>query len=164
MPRTFAPVVPTEDLAKRLYRRVRPHADGCWYWLGDKTKGGYGRIWQHGVGNTVAHRVSYTLTRGPIPDGKILMHTCDNRACVRPDHLVVGTDQENSDDKHRKGRGWVPVGERQWQAKLTEDSVREIRKLYATGDYRQQELGEMFGVEQTVISCVVLRKTWKHVA
>lgn len=163
MSRTFAPVVPTGDLAFRLYRRVRPDASGCWCWTGDKTDGGYGRVWQHGIGNTVAHRVSFSLTRGPIPEGKILMHTCDNRACVRPDHLTVGTDKENSEDKHRKGRDRVPVGERQWQAKLTEDSVREIRKLYATGHYKQRVIGEMFGVNQTVVSCVVRRKTWKHV-
>lgn len=91
------------DLPARFWGKVEK-TDGCWNWKGRLVYGGYG-------GFTVAsrperaHRIAYQITHGPLTPDQIIMHTCDNRACVRPDHLRIGSHQENMDDMNAKGRG-----------------------------------------------------------
>lgn len=83
---------------------------GCWNWTAYKDEHGYGTFWFNNI-MTKAHRVSFELYVDPIPKGMYILHTCDNPSCVNPLHLRVGTQQDNMDDMHSKGR-WKPnVGE-----------------------------------------------------
>ena len=84
----------------------------CWVWLGGKFSNGYGSI--RGYGENYAHRVSWVSHIGVIPDGILVLHHCDNIVCVNPDHLFLGTDQDNSDDKMRKGRDKKSSGDSHW--------------------------------------------------
>lgn len=106
-----------------------------------------------------AHRVSYEIFIGPIPDGMVVMHTCDTPSCVNPHHLTVGSDLENIHDKVKKGRqggGGAP--------KLTPDDVREIRRIAASREMSQPELARRYGVTLNSIENVVARITWRNVA
>lgn len=102
---------------------------GCWKWTGSKNKYGYGRFWLAGaiVG---AHRVSYELYVGQIPEGMCVCHRCDNPECVNPDHLFVGTHQENMRDMAAKGRNFTPAlkGQANGMAKLTNEQIAAIRQ------------------------------------
>lgn len=87
---------------------------------------------------------------------------CDNPSCWNPDHLFTGTLLENAQDRNSKGR--QAKGERNGASKLTEAQVRAIRRMYATGNYTQQELGAIFALTQQPVSAIVLRRTWKHLS
>lgn len=88
---------------ERFWQKVVVNKDGCWGWTGCVAPGGYGRLWLQG--KTVrANRFAYLFLKGAIPDGLVVMHTCDNPPCCNPAHLVLGTDQENITDAIRKGR------------------------------------------------------------
>jgi hypothetical protein len=90
-------------LAPRFWAKVRK-GDGCWEWQG-ATRHGYGTVWVAEAGGMrLAHRIAWELTNGPIPDGLLACHHCDNRVCVRPDHLFLGTYADNAQDMSRKGR------------------------------------------------------------
>jgi len=125
----------------------------CWNyrekWL---DKYGYGKFT---VGKTCksAHRISYELFKGPIEDNKYVLHECDNRACVNPDHLWLGTNNENMMDMVEK--------ERQ-SSKLNITDVVSIRKMWQQG-YPQKKIAELFKIAQCTISLIVNGKKWKHI-
>lgn len=108
------------------------------------------------------HRLSYELWVGPIPDGLVIRHKCDNRPCLNPEHLETGTRADNTRDMYERGRQRHLVGEGVASSKLTEQDVLSIRAEYAKGVLTQQMLAESYGVTQSIISSAVLRKTWKH--
>jgi hypothetical protein len=93
----------TRDLASRFWARVQKSEEGCWEWTGTIEKNGYGSIYVGGKTER-AHRISYTLAIGQIPTGRLVCHHCDNRRCVRPDHLYAGTHGTNITDAYRRGR------------------------------------------------------------
>jgi len=134
--------------------------DECWEWQGPKVGNGYGRARIAGKSPEYAHRLSYMLHYGPIPDGMYVCHHCDNPICVNPHHLFLGTALDNSADKSRKERH--PRGDRSVVSKLTWDTVRTIRHLYATGTHSQSALGRRFGVSSSTIRFIVHGKTWKE--
>ena len=154
--------MPRRPLEERFWEKVEK-TNGCWLWTARKNPGGYGwfRV-DETRGSVLAHRMAYELTHGPLPDGMFACHHCDNPACVRPDHLFLGTDQDNKADMTHKGR--QVKGSRMKQAKLTEDQVAEIRALYAAGGITQVELGKRYGVRDSTINRTVNRVDWRHIA
>ncbi len=167
-------------VAVKFWRFVTK-GDGCWQWIASKNESGYGQFQMKVSGRWtpwLAHRVAYWLENGDIPEGMCVCHRCDNRACVRPDHLWIGTVADNNRDMGRKGRAvngriekhpsrtspgtWI-VGERNKLAKLNEASVREIRSLRDAGEDALM-LARMYGVSRTVVYKIHNRQMWAHVS
>lgn len=146
-----------KDANSRFWGSVRK-SDGCWEWTGSRSDTGYGCFYDGHA--TSAHRYSWVLHNGPVPAGLCVLHRCDNRACVRPDHLWLGTKADNSKDMASKSRFRVPglEGEDHGEAKLTDDDVRHIRSSTATG----RDLARKLGVSESLVSLVRRRKAWKH--
>lgn len=154
-----------EQTRQRLLAGCRPlkHIDACWIWkkamFGDS---GYGQIQYKGT-PVRAHRLSYELFTGSIPDKLLVCHTCDNRACINPKHLFVGTQKDNMDDMRSKSRDRPAKGERVSSAKMTEAKVLEARRLWETGNYGVVQLARMFGITHVPMIAILRRKTWKHI-
>jgi hypothetical protein len=152
---------PRTPIEQRFWPKVlRAGADDCWIWTGHcDNKNGYGWIGAGGhYGKAVhVHRLAYELAFGAIPEGLCVLHHCDNPACVNPSHLFLGTQKDNIEDMIRKGRRFTGNG----NAKLTLDQVREIRRLYGTGQYSQRQLGRQFGVTYPNIGSIVRGESWK---
>lgn len=159
---TEKPRVPPFD---RFWSKVR-RGDDCWDWTAARDPLGYGFFrMEPGKPMWRAHRAAWALVNGPIPDGMIVCHRCDNPPCVRPEHLFLGTDQDNTDDRVAKGRSSRMVshyGETSPLAVLTAAQVDEIRTRYAAGGVFQRELAAEYGVSQTQIGRIVRLVRWKQ--
>lgn len=147
-----------KNAEERFWKYVdRP--DGCWNWKGGKAKG-YGAL-SIGRGKISAHRFSWELHNGPVPDGMFVLHSCDNPACVNPAHLWLGTNQDNMTDKMEKDRGNWAIGEDNGRAKVTEETVLKMRADYP--GKTQKQIADEHGVSQAQVSQIVRRKTWTHI-
>jgi hypothetical protein len=146
-----------QSLADRFWAKVHK-TDGCWLWTGYRLKCGYGRM-HTSEGNETTHRVSYALHYGAVPEGAWVLHKCDVRACVNPDHLFAGTAHDNVHDCMEKGRRITMKGKHHGRSKLDEVSVRIIR----TSPLSIRELADIFEVDKKVISNAQDGTTWKHV-
>ncbi len=135
-----------EQSRARFWTKVRK-SDGCWEWTGSGNGiQGYGQV--RIAGKCIqAHRRSWEMEFGPIPDGLFVLHRCDNRPCVRPSHLFLGTLSDNMHDCSRKGRLAPPRS-------LTADNVATIRRMYDDG-VGQYPLAALFRVPQSTISGIV---------
>lgn len=129
---------------------------GCWEWMGYKFPNGYGCFNRH----SYAHRTSFELFIGTIPDKMFVCHSCDNRSCVNPKHLFLGTRQDNMNDMKNKNR--QARGEKQWSHKLTEMCVYQIREMLERG-YKTKEIAQLFGITQSNVLYIKSRKTWSWV-
>jgi hypothetical protein len=145
----------TRALGERFWEKVTK-TNGCWLWIANSNKKGYGRFWINGR-NEFSHRVSWMLHFVEIPHGMLVLHKCDNPSCVNPAHLFLGTDADNQSDKKEKGRS--AKGERNGNRKLTNEQVRVIRKSVGS----PQELATQFNIDKTQIYNIISRKQWKHV-
>ena len=151
---------------ERFWSKVdKTGSNGCWVWTG--AKNGSGRPFSGiGQGNKVrlAHRLSYEFAYGPIPEGLLVCHHCDNPACVRPDHLFLGTQSDNLRDAYRKGRLTqlrpAPSGVENQNAKLTDEMVRAIR---AEVGQTHRQLAKKYHVTHGTITAAISRKSWRHV-
>ena len=156
-------------LSERFWAQVLK-TDGCWLWTGRRDGVGYGTI-THGRRRIGSHRLAYELQVGPIPSGLWVLHRCDVRLCVRPDHLFVGTHTDNMRDCVSKGRHRHQEyrGESNPEAKLTWAQVERIRELYAVGRspvrggrgrYRQIDIAQALGVSKAAVANVTYGRAW----
>lgn len=134
--------------------------DACWIWTGSIGGPGYGTF-KVGKDHYVnAHRFSWEITHGRIPNGLCVCHKCDNRACVNPAHLFLGTIADNNRDMVSKGR--QPKGEKSGPSKLSGSQVIEIRAKYRSGDYSYRKLAAEYPVNWSAIRSVVKGRTWRE--
>lgn len=138
--------------------------NGCWLWTGIGNSNGYGRFCADNK-HILAHRASYEMFYGPIPAGKNVCHTCDNRRCVNPEHLWLGTQSENLKDAVAKGRMFRPdtSGENNGNRKLDWESVNHIRQLCAQG-VQQKRVAKLYGVCPATVGDIIHNRIWKRAA
>lgn len=155
--------LPADSTVERFLSKacISDEPSACWVWQKGLSRKGYGSFSANGK-SVQAHRYSYEIAFGAIPDNLCVCHRCDNRRCVNPHHLWLGTNADNTRDKMQKGRHVVAFGVKQANAKLTDAKVIEIFHLRQRG-LSQEKIAKQFGLDQTAISLVLRRKTWKHV-
>lgn len=144
---------------RKFWERVDMSGD-CWEWQRATTGEGYGNLWIDGK-NVRAHRYSYSLAHGPIPEGMCICHHCDNPVCVRPSHLFMGTNGDNIRDAFAKGK-FDRRGEKNANSKLCADDVHKIRQLYSIG-IPQSMLTKAWGISHPHINRIVHNKCWRHI-
>ena len=145
-----------KTLQERFEEKIYYGPDGCWYWLGRLNDSGYGKI---NIGNrkvTTAHRIAMKLYKGVDPGKLCVLHSCDNPACVNPEHLRVGTHKENMDDRTERG---TLKGETHGRAKLTNKEVLEIRASLE----KDEILAHRYKCGQGTISKIRNRHSWRHI-
>lgn len=142
---------------QRFWEKVdRRGPNDCWEWQAYCDEDGYGKITVNRFPRR-AHRFSWQLAHGPIPNGAWVLHKCDNRPCVNPGHLYLGTAADNARDALQRTGHYV--GENAPTAKLTWDQVRQIRKRYAAGETRSS-IASDYGVTRGCIGHIVINQTW----
>ena len=146
------------SLEDRLADMSEESSTGCRVWTAALTTTGYGAI-RHGNRMRKAHSLMWEVHHGPIPEGMVIRHTCDNPLCVNIDHLLLGTQQDNLRDCVARGRS--NRGSKHGMSKLTEEQVIEIRHQVSAGA-RQRDVAGRFGVSQATVSDICRRKSWAH--
>lgn len=154
-----------ETIEEKLKANYFENENGCWIWKGGKNSRGYGSI---NIGNrktAQVHRIAFKLWKGELPDDLFVCHHCDEPLCINPDHLFLGTNQDNIDDKMFKGRAYtgVHLGEKNESSILTDEKVKEIKKLLLQKKKYQSEIAKQFKVSKQCITDIKLEHRWKHI-
>lgn len=163
---------PAKPVEERFEAKVeRCPMSGCWLWSDAPDQDGYGRLGLSGPRTIKAHRLSFELHIGHVPDGLQVLHRCDTPACVNPAHLFLGTHADNMADMDAKGRRrnvapYNPVrGSDRPDARLTEEVVADARARLAAGErFHQGQLARALGVRQSTLSRAINGVTWRHVS
>lgn len=161
--RLFWPTATDEEKRARMIASFEEKVirqKGCWRWKDSLDKNGYAYIYAGKNKHYKAHRLSYEMYKGDIPQGFLVCHSCDNPTCTNPEHLWLGSIKENSEDSVKKGRSCH--GESRPLAKLKDSDIPEIRKMLSLG-VTKAFLSRKYGVSFMAISLVGQGKTWKHV-
>lgn len=146
--------------------------DACWLWLGGRAPNGYGRFNLEHAKPVGAHRAAWMFEHGDIPDGMSVLHRCDNRPCVNPAHLYVGTQRDNLRDMVARGRyrgniaaelARLGKGHTSWRATLTPAQVIAMRERYATTGVTASALGAEFGVGETATYHITSGRVYRWV-
>ena len=144
----------------RFWKRTdKKAAGGCWLW-DSRNKFGYGIFFAFGL-NHQAHRISFMMHKGKIPNDKLICHKCDIRNCVNPAHLWLGSHSDNMHDMIMKGR--QALGERHFSAKLSKKEVLAAKSLYETGKYTKPEIARFLRVGVSTIHSITKGINWKHI-
>lgn len=146
----------TEDFIRRFESKIRKSDSGCWEWLASTDRVGYGHIW-HNDKLKQSHRVAWEIYRGLIPDGSHILHSCDNRRCVNPGHLSLGTAKENVIDAVRKNR-WIGRG--RGKIRLDKETVSRIKWKLQTG-MRPAAVARSMDLDFHLVYQIAIGRTWK---
>lgn len=151
----------------KILRNIKKNSMGCWEWKKSVRKDGYASSRWSGSSTIYVHRLSYLTFKGTIPEKILVCHHCDNRKCVNPDHLFLGTHSDNFQDADKKGRNQPlrdkhPLGSNHGNAKLTESDIPHIIQALKDGT-SHEELSQKYGVSKAVISEIRNGKLWKHI-
>ncbi len=154
----------TRPLDVRFFEKVQK-GDDCWEWIGGRYRNGYGKMFANGS-YRLAHRFSYQMSKGEIPEGAVIMHSCNNPGCVNPEHLSAGTPRENIQYmvKCKRRVEYDRRGSDNPRAKIDEQDVIAIRSAVVAGDMTLKAIGHFFGISKTQVGHIVKGKTWSHVA
>lgn len=133
---------------------------GCWLWTGTSNTQGYGTFYANGRLH-IAHRFSWELHNGPIPEGMLACHHCDTPPCVNPDHLFVGTHKDNAQDSLKKGRHSRANGDHWNRSSITWDDIPKIKELKEQG-LTYEEIGKQYGVGPTCIYDICKNRSWRR--
>ena len=149
-----------KTIEERFRKKYKWSLTGCWLWQGRCVKGGYGQF-DIADKNIYAHRLSWELHFGPIPEGMDVLHHCDTPPCVRPSHLFLGTDIDNKKDCMTKERHCY--GEQHYEAKLTDAIVKEAKYLHFSKGQSKASLARKYGVSAVTMGHAIRGDTWRHV-
>lgn len=147
-----------EDMKLKLHGKIQ-NANGCWEWKGFRLKTGYGKF-SYKRKSYLAHRISWYLFNGPIPDYLCVCHKCDNPPCINPEHLFLGTQVDNIQDMIKKNRRDFK-GENAPYRKLSSNQVLKIRELIQNG-VKQKEICRIFDITQGHVASIKYRRCWKE--
>lgn len=150
-----------QKLIRRFFSKVDIRGENeCWIWLGFIQVNGYGQVSYKGKPSKT-HRISWLVHNGEIPEGMHVLHRCDNKKCINPKCLWLGTQQENVEDMLNKNRGYVPKGDKHGRSKLVLKEVIEIKEKYNTGKYTYNNLSKEYNVSAVQIFRIVKNEQWK---
>lgn len=154
-----------KTLAEKMDEILVENESGCLNWPASTDISGYGRLWT-GVREMKAHRYAYERAHGPIPEGMLVCHHCDNPPCCNPEHLFLGTNSDNMNDMYKKGRGHSShsSGERSTNSKLTDRIIQEAKILHFFTGVTQAALAEHYGISNQVLSLALRGKRWTHLS
>jgi hypothetical protein len=153
-----------EKYKEKTRQRIKDKSEidkitGCWNWI--KYKDFSGRAYcTYGKQTLPAAKISYLVFIGDIPNGIFVCHKCDNYSCVNPNHLFLGTHQDNMTDRDKKNR--VAKGEKIFISKLKNENILEIREMRKNG-FSQQKIADQFSISQTTVSRILDGSNWKHI-
>lgn len=160
------------SLSERFHKHVGTEdANGCIPWMASRSKNRFGKPTYgqltyrlNGKSKTYnTHRLAWLFAFGEIPTGMHVLHRCDNPICLNPDHLFLGTNADNMEDRNKKGRTkGCTGGEQHPKAKMTDAKVKKMRRQFAEG-VRIYVLAKQYGIRQVTVAKIVYRRTWKHI-
>lgn len=155
-------VNPTPSLVERLNARVtKGEPDQCWPWTG-AMRNGYGCIKHDGRVHST-HKVSFVIAKGEVPEGLIVTHSCDNKVCCNPAHLVAATPGANVREMHERIDVNYAHGSKAYNAVLNDDLVRQIHALKIVHGIGERKIARTLGISYQPVKGVIARKNWKHV-
>lgn len=158
---------PSDTLLTAFLNRLTMGSTQCWYWVGSRSDIGYGTFAaarRYGCPEVMAHRIAWFLWFGDIPSDLNVLHRCDVRPCVNPDHLFLGTQADNVADMCAKGRarfGTPLPGASNGMARLATESVAAMRAEWSTGTVSQHALARKYGVAVMTVNRAVRRQSWR---
>lgn len=152
------------SIKDKIEKNIVKSETGCWEWVGTK-RGESAGVYYGGTSiggkSILAHRASYELYVGKIPDGMLVCHKCDNPKCVNPEHLFLGTHFDNARDMSIKNRG--TNGEKSNNSKLTNTKAVEIVFAASMKNMKQKDIASVFGISEKTVNKIFNRKSWKHI-
>jgi len=158
------PIGTAEYLAENIVHQSGPLETDCWIWQKAIDKAGYGRYGASDKQVRYVHRLSYELVYGEIEEGMYVCHKCDTRSCCNPDHLFMGTAQDNNDDMYSKNRAYHPKAHPNFRSiALNKSQVLEIKQMLLDDELSMVKIAQIYGVSISTIHRIKFNKTWKDV-